>query len=67
MVVNGNKSKKSNLYIERFQCLLQRIVFETVIGDVVLKISVNVTILKSSSFLVAAASMIFLVSFSVDS
>ena len=58
LYLNG-KSKKSNL--QRFQCLLQRIVFDAGIGDAVLKNSANVTILKSLiylSFLIATASMI---------
>ena len=46
MVVNGI-NPRNRTYREIFQCLLQRIVFEAGIGDVVLKISVNVTILKS--------------------
>ena len=46
MVVN-DINPRNRTYRERFQCLLQRIVFEAGIGDVVLKISVNVTILKS--------------------
>ena len=66
LYLNG-KSKKSNL--QRFQCLLQRIVFDAGIGDAVLKNSANVTILKSLiylSFLIATASMIFFLPFSVD-
>ena len=46
MVVNGI-NPRNRTYRERFQCPLQRIVFEAGIGDVGLKVFVNVTILKS--------------------
>ena len=46
MVVN-DINPRNLTYRERFQCLLQRIVFEAGIGYVVLKIPVSVTILKS--------------------
>ena len=68
MVVNGI-NPRNRTYREIFQCLLQRAVFEAGIGNVVLKISVNVTILKSLiSFIlpIAAASMIFFQPFSVN-
>ena len=51
MVVNGI-NPQNGTYRERFQCLFQRIVFEAGIGDVVHKISLNVTILKSLIYLI---------------
>ena len=68
MVVNGINTR-NRTYRERFQCLLQHIVFEAGIGNMVLKISVDVIILKSLICFIlpiAAASMIFFKSFSVD-
>ena len=56
MVVNGI-NPRNRTYRERFQCHLQRIIFEAGIGNVVLKIFVNVTILKS---------LILFLPFSVD-
>ena len=47
MVVNGI-NPQNRTYRERFQCLFQRIAFEAGIADVVLKISLNVTILNPS-------------------
>ena len=56
MVVN-DINPRNRTYRERFQCHLQRIIFEAGIGNVVLKIFVNVTILKS---------LILFLPFSVD-